>query len=466
MRRIGLLLLGLAVVAGCSDEVTNTGGGNNKSQVLLTDAPFPYDEVQSVNVYIVSIDAATTFDTTTTVDWTTLVSPNRSFNLLDVQDGRTALLGETDVDATDYAAIRMTIRTDLSSITLSDGTPAQVNWMGPSTQVIHAAVEQPLTLTTDGEPADLIIDFDVGRSFVRVVGGEFQFLPWIRAVNATTTGTVKGAVYGPSDQPGVFVPVQNGSVILYRVREDSSFVTLTLAATGRTDADGIFKIHYVSGGGPYRIEVAPPSDLAASHGYADDIYVMPGEETSVGVRLGEATGEDGSRLVISGPRQVAVGQSINLFAFTFNASGDSVFGGAVTWANSNSTVARLDGSGSGVQLTGLAAGATSIVATSGDLMDSIVVTVGDPDVPVASIQVVPSSLTLAVGDSTGLQAILKDAVGNVLTGRTVAWSLDSGVVHVLDSFNNYLIIRAVATGTTTIRALAEGKEGTATVVVQ
>ena len=302
MRTIGLLALGLVVAAGCNDGAPPTGGGK-MSQVLLTDAPFPYDQVQAVNVYIVSIDAATTFDTTTTVDWTPLVTPDRVFNLLDVQDGRTALLGETEVNATQYAAIRMTIRTDLSSITLSDGTPATVNWMGPSTQVIHAAVEQPLTLTTDGEPADLIIDFDVGRSFVRVVSGEFQFLPWIRAVNATTTGTVKGAVYGPSDQPGVLVPVQNGSVILYRVREDSSFVTLTLAATGRTDADGMFKIHYVSGGGPYRIEVAPPSDLAASHGYADDIYVVPGEETSVGVTLGEATGEDGSKLVISGLRQ-------------------------------------------------------------------------------------------------------------------------------------------------------------------
>jgi len=465
MRRIGLLALGLAVVAGCSDSVTPTGGGK-VSQVLLTDAPFPYDEVQSVNVYIVSIDAATTFDTTTAVDWTTLVSPNRSFNLLDVQDGRTALLGETDVDATDYAAIRMTIRTDLSSITLSDGTPATVNWMGPSTQVIHAAVEQPLTFAADTAPADLIIDFDVGRSFIRVVGGEFQFLPWIRAVNATTTGSVTGTVYGPSDQSNTLVPVQNGSVILYRVREDSSFVTLTLAATGRTNADGTFKIHYVSGGGPYRIEVAPPSELAASHGYADDIFVAPGQETSVGITLGEATGEEGSTLVISGPRQVAVGQSIGLYAFVFNESGDSVFGAPVTWANSNATVARLDGSGSGVQLTGLAAGATSVVATSGDMMDSIVVTVGDADAPVASIEVVPSSLTMAVGDSTGLQAILKDAVGNVLTGRTIAWSLDSSVVNVLDSFTNYLIIRAVATGTTTIRALAEGKEGSATVVVQ
>lgn len=463
MRRTGLLMLGLALAAACSDGVTNTGG--HMSQILLTDAPFPYDQVQSVDVYIESIEAAATFDTMTTVEWTPLATPNKKFNLLDIQDGRTALLGETDVNATQYAAIRMTIRTDLSGITLSDGTPATVNWMGPTTQVIHAAVEQPRSLSSGGAPADLIIDFDVGRSFVRLVSGEFQFLPWIRAVNATATGAVKGAAYGPSAQAGVLAPVPNGSVILYRVRQDSSFVTLTLAATGRTDADGTFKIHYVSGGGPYRIEVAPPTGLAASHGYADDVYVTPGEETSVGVTLGAATGEQG-RLAISGPRQVAVGQAISLYAFLFNSSGDSVFGAPVTWANSNATVARMEGSGDGVQLTGLAVGTTSVVATSGDLMDSIVVTVGDLNAPVASVEVLPSSLTLAVGDSTGLRAILRDAVGNVLTGRTIGWSVDSSVVNVLGGFDNYLIIRAVAKGTTTIRASAEGKEGTATVTVQ
>ena len=463
MRGIGLLLLGLAVVAGCSDEVTNTGGGNTKSQVLLTDAPFPYDQVQSVNVYIVSIDAATSFDTTTTVDWTPLVTPNRVFNLLDVQGGQTAVLGETDVDATQYAAVRMTIRTDLSGITLSDGTPATVNWMGPATQVIHAVVEQPLSLSNGSEPENLIIDFDVGRSFVQVVGGEYQFLPWIRAVNESATGTVKGTVYGPSDQPDVFEPVANASVALYH----ETGWSVTLAATGRTDADGLFRIHYVSGGGPYVLDVTPPTGFAAGHGYADSIYVTPGQETGVGVILANATGgEDGSKLVISGPRQVAVGQSISLFAFVFNTNGDSVFGAPVRWDNSNSSVARMEGSGSGVQLTGLAVGATSIVATSNDLMDSIVVAVGDADAPVASIQMVPSSLTLAVGDSTGLQAILKDAVGNVLTGRTVSWSLDSSVLNVLSTFDNYLIIRAVATGTTTIRASAEGKEGTAKVLVQ
>jgi hypothetical protein len=70
-----------------------------------------------------------------------------------------------------------------------------------------------------------------------------------------------------------------------------------------------------------------------------------------------------------------------------------------------------------------------------------------------------------VGDSAGLQAVLRDAVGNVLGDRPVAWSLDSAVVNVIGQFGQYLLVRAVAPGSRVIRAFAEGKEGTATVVV-
>jgi uncharacterized protein YjdB len=187
----------------------------------------------------------------------------------------------------------------------------------------------------------------------------------------------------------------------------------------------------------------------------------------VGITLGTA-GTDGEarRLSISGPRQVMVGQAITLTAVVFNGNGDSVFGAPVTWANSNPEVARLEATGSVAHVTGLAVGATSIEALSDELMDSIVVTVGEVGAPVATIEVVPPSLTLSVGDSVGLQAVLRDAIGNVLADRPVSWSLDSSVVQTLGQFGHNLLIRAVGKGTALVRALAEGKQGSATVTVQ
>lgn len=457
MRGTAILALALMSVTACKDSA---GGGGHTLRVLLTDAPFPFDQVRSVDVYIVKVDAATTFDTTTAVDWTTLVAPERTFNLLDLQDGKTALLGETQVPAGPYAAVRMVIRSDLSGITMADGSPAAVEWLGPAIQTIHAGVELPLSITTDGNIGDLVLDFDVGRSFVAVPNG-FQFLPWIRAVYATATGTIRGTVTG-ADGPGAVESVANASISVYR----SGFNTLTLAATGHTDAQGRFAIHYVSGGGPYSVEAAPPSGFQAGFGYVHDVSVTPGQATAADVVLGEGTsGGSGRRLSISGPSQVTVGESITLSAFVFSENGDSVYGAPVTWTNDNPGVARLQGSGASVTLTGLAVGSIVVVATSNELADSMVVTVGDPGAPVATVRVVPDSLTLAVGDSTGLQAIVRDAVGNVLSDRLVTWSVDSSVVNVLGVFDQYLIIRATATGTTTVRAVAEGKEGSARVMV-
>ncbi len=377
----------LAAVTACNgDRAAGSGGG---TRVLLTDAPFPFDQVRSVDVYIVRVDAATTFDTTTAVDWTTLVAPERRFNLLDVQGGKTALLGESQVPAGRYAAIRMVIRTDLSGIVLSDGSAATVDWLGPATQTIHAGVEQPLDLRADGTSGDLVIDFDVGRSFVPVTDGGFHFLPWIRAVSSNATGTIRGTVTGSDGPTAAVAPVANASISLYR----EGFGARTLAATGKSDAQGRYAIHYVSGGGPYLVEAAPPAGFQAGYGYTHDVDVTPGQEIVVDVVLGEGTsGGQERRLAISGPSQVAVGHAITLAAFVFDEHGDSLYGAPVTWAHGNAAVARLDGSGASVQLTGLAGGATAVVATSNELVDSVIVTVGEEGAPVASVWSVDSSV--------------------------------------------------------------------------
>jgi hypothetical protein len=459
MRRTFTWGLALAAIAACYGDNTGTGGGGTR--ILLTDAPFPFDQVSRVDVYIVSIEASATSDTTQQQSWTTLVAPNKAFNLLDVQGGATALLGEAQVDAGQFAAIRMVIRTDLSGITMADGTPATVYWFGQATQAINMLVEQPLSITTGGTGGNLIIDFDVGRSFIPLINGGFQFLPWIRAVNEDATGSIAGTVWGASGPLVDPAPVAKASIAVYRGGGTNA---LQLAATGVSDAQGHYTIHYISGGGPYVIEAAPPATFEASPGYTDGVMVTPGQESAANVYLNQGTA-GGGQLKINGPSQVGVGQTITLSAFVFNANGDSVIGAPVTWGSSNPSVARLDGSGATVQLTGLAVGATSIEAWSNDLFDSVVVTVGDVSAPVASVGVVPDSIYLAVGDSVGLQAFPRDANGFYLTDRPISWSVDSSLVNVLGTFGNYLIIRGAVAGSGVITATSEGKQGTAKVVV-
>lgn len=464
MHRV-ILALALAGAVACTDggSVGPEPGGPGTIRVLLTDAPFPFDQVQSVNVHIVSIEAATTFDTTQVVDWTLLAAPDQRFDLLELQDGRTALLGETNGDGADFAAVRLVLRTDLSGITLADGSPATVDWMGPAVQTIHTGIEQPLSLTSGPTDADLVIDFDVGRSFAVVPQASgstiaFRFLPWIRAVNEAATGTITGTVSDLGD--GQLVPLPHANVTLYRGTNP-----LIAMASGRADAEGRFAIHYVSGGGPYMVEAAPPAGVPGSYGYTRDVYVTPGASTVADVVLGTGVNGGASRLEISGPATVAVGQTITLFAFAFNEHGDSIFGTGVTWQHSNAGVAQLTGGGASVQLTGLASGTTAVVATLGDLADSLVVGVGDPGADVATVELSPAAAALAVGDSAGFQAILRDAAGNRIADRAVSWSIDGDALTVLGSWGDYVIVRAVAVGTAIIRATVDGVEGSASVTV-
>jgi hypothetical protein len=80
-------------------------------------------------------------------------------------------------------------------------------------------------------------------------------------------------------------------------------------------------------------------------------------------------------------------------------------------------------------------------------------------VPVASVDVQPASSTLAIGKTLQLQATPKDANGNALAGRAVAWSSSSGNVTVSTSG----LATAVSDGSATITATSESKSGTATV---
>jgi hypothetical protein len=372
------------------------------------------------------------------------------------------VLGEAEVSAFDYEAVRLVVNTARSSIILADGSPAVVHWQGPDEQTLYTRMWQSLANWAPGTTSDLVIDFDVGRSFQMTAPGEFVFLPWIRVVSEIETGTIRGVVRGANLPSEVLVPVPNASISLYYGTSN-----LTLAATARTDAQGRYALHYVSAGGPYLLQATPPAGFNSPDGYAGNVTVTMGEETTADVLLGSDPPAtlDGVRLVISGPGQTQVGQTIWLYAFVFTANGDSLLGLPVTWSNSHPDVASLSGSGWVVQLTGLAPGSTTVIATSDGLADTATITVGEPGAPVASVEVIPATLTLAVGDSAGLQAVLRDALGNALGDRPVAWTLDSGVVNVIGSFGQYLMIRAAGPGSQVIRARAEGKEGTATVTV-
>ncbi len=85
-----------------------------------------------------------------------------------------------------------------------------------------------------------------------------------------------------------------------------------------------------------------------------------------------------------------------------------------------------------------------------------------PPAPVAVVAVEPSTMRLAPQGSQQVTATLRDAQGNVLTGRPITWASDAATVA---SVNSEGLVTALTVGTARITATSEGRSGSVTVAV-
>ena len=82
--------------------------------------------------------------------------------------------------------------------------------------------------------------------------------------------------------------------------------------------------------------------------------------------------------------------------------------------------------------------------------------------PVASVAVTLSAATVAQGSSITATAVINDAAGKTLTGRSFSWSSSAPAIASVDGSG---LVTAVAPGTALITATSEGKSGSAAITV-
>ena len=151
------------------------------------------------------------------------------------------------------------------------------------------------------------------------------------------------------------------------------------------------------------------------------------------------------------------GQTTQATATLKDALGNVLTGRVVTWSSLDPSIATVSATG---VVTGISSGAVIIRATSEGQTGDGTETVGVA--PVATVTVGLANSSLAPGQTTQASAVARDASGNVLTGRFVAWSsLNTSVATVSTSG----VVTAVAAGSATIRATVETKTGDAGLTV-
>jgi len=288
-RRAALALglgFGLAAVAACSDSTASAGRGTLRVQ--LTDAPFPFDSVARVDMYVARIDARTSDateseaagDTARSFDapgtehggWITIASPRQRYNLLDLQNGTTTNLGQLTIPTGSYRAFRLVLNTDSSSVTLKNGTVLSgdnggIKFPSAGRSGVKVVLDQPIAVTENGTV--MVLDFDVGRSFVlrgnSLRNNGLLFKPVIRASARDITGSLSGVVRADSASGAA---VADATVeVLKAGTALADTVSANVVATTRTDATGAFHAAFLLPGS-YTLRATAP----AASGYGAALY--------------------------------------------------------------------------------------------------------------------------------------------------------------------------------------------------
>jgi uncharacterized protein YjdB len=226
------------------------------------------------------------------------------------------------------------------------------------------------------------------------------------------------------------------------------------------------------GSGDYRAEVRLSNRLL---GFAD-VRVVANQKDLKSVPAGFVGVQDGKSLIFAfriesgivgsvsiAPRNdsVIVGNTLQYTATVRDLNGAVIQGAPVTWTSSIPSRATIGATG---LATGVSTGFTTIVATSGGVLDSTFLRVVPvPPAPVARVVVSPSgTIPLTVGQHQAFSAATYDAANNVLTGRSITWTTNDASVVTIGPDG---LATAIGAGISFIVATSEGKRDSAFVDV-
>ena len=280
-------ILGMVSIAACSEHSVSTNTAKpGTTKAFLIDAPFPYDQVARVDVYIVSVAASSKPDTLGTGGPGTIATPHRAYNLLELGNGSAAKLGEGVLLSGQYVQFFVTIDGDSSSITLKDGTVLTsrtspgINWNGyPGRFSFGLFTDPPIQVTDTG--AVVVIDFDLYANDPANAAAGFGYVGYMQVRNSAVTGSVSGTVMGVNAGP-----IADASITLLVVNPNypTDEATWGVLGTARSDAIGRFRLPHASPGS-YVLAVDAPATSTYGSLRLPNVAVSIGAETKTGTLM-------------------------------------------------------------------------------------------------------------------------------------------------------------------------------------
>lgn len=205
--------------------------------VEMTDAPI--DSAEAVNVFIERVEVNRVGDSE---GWTTLNEPQQEYDLLELTNGETAVIGSDELEAGTYPQIRLILSREGHSVVVDGESHDMFIPSGAETGIkleINAEIEEDIEYV-------LLLDFDASRSVVDAgqnTQNPYILKPVIQAKEKAITGNIEGTV-----DPAEAIPVA------YAIADSD-----TLASTIADTSSGYFKLIGLEEG-TYDVAIDPRND--------------------------------------------------------------------------------------------------------------------------------------------------------------------------------------------------------------
>ncbi|NGP89959.1 DUF4382 domain-containing protein [Fodinibius halophilus] len=213
---------------------TSSDGDTGTMTVEMSDAPI--DSADAVNVFIESVEVESQDGS----GWVTLNEPQKEYNLLELINGATSVIGSSELEAGTYNQIRLILSGTGHSVVV-DGKPYAMKVPGGQQTGVKLSIN--VEIEPDIEYV-LLLDFDVSNSVVKAgkKNPTVQYLlqPVIDAKEKAITGNIAGAVEPVDSEP-----------VVYAIANSD-----TLASTIADTANGEFKLIGLEEG-TYDVSVNP-----------------------------------------------------------------------------------------------------------------------------------------------------------------------------------------------------------------
>ena len=285
----------MTLISGCGgggDTAAATTTSYSSKGVLslsMTDAPPQLgSDVTEVNIAVIGIEYNYEGNWTTADDF-----EPQTFNLLDLQNGKSLHLGDMVLPAGHYSEIRFklaapTKESEVKSnpdcnITFADGTSEPL--FVPSGGQSGYKGKGEFDITANAKIA-VTADFDVHKSIVVKGNGTYSLKPVIRLVVTELSGMINGTVVDVADYN-----TTSDSLVVYTYKsgtydvseEDNDFVN-SVSAGDVNMSDGNFTLSFLGEGNYSLITALYVGDVFASVvDVEDNVEVLKGQSTLVDI---------------------------------------------------------------------------------------------------------------------------------------------------------------------------------------